>query len=171
MLKIRPARPADSPALATIQLYSYKVAYADLLPGEYFAHMTHSEQKEEWEEILSNPTDDTILVAEHKREVVGYALSRPEKFKDYEVELVALHVSINHRKKGVGTALVQATAAHFAARGFVNMFLWVLKGNPAEQLYKNLGAQFIAEKEWSGNDHFGVAVHELAYGWQDINSI
>ena len=49
--------------------------------------------------------------------------------------------------------------------------LWTLTQNPSRALYERLGGQLLGEKDWGGNEAYGVAVQEVAYGWPSIEAL
>ena len=73
--------------------------------------------------------------------------------------------------QGVGRQLIAATAEQLKQKGCVSLLVWTLEKNPARGLYERLGGYLVGEKEWGGNDEFGIDVKEVAYGWLDIEQL
>lgn len=173
-MEIREARIEDSPALARIQVDSYRTAYAGILPDEYLAHFTYEEQEGDWRDLLGAGTNGIVLVAEVLGgEVGGYALGRPgpSDIGAYDSELVALHVRRQHQRQGIGRALVAAMAGWLRAGGCRSLMLWVLEGNaPAQRFYERLGGHLIGERiiDLGEGD---ITPTEVAYGWPDIGDL
>jgi ribosomal protein S18 acetylase RimI-like enzyme len=168
---VRPASVADCQVLASVQVESYRSAYAGLLPPVYLAHLTYEEQEEDWHSLLTSPTEQMLLVAEGVGEgVLGYALSEPtlEGGHGYEAELLALHVRRTHQRQGVGTQLVAVTASALHGRGRSSIGLWVLERNSARRFYEKLGGAEIGRRPWVNNACFGTEVLEVEYAWPDI---
>jgi GNAT superfamily N-acetyltransferase len=176
-MHLRKATAKDSAALAQIQVDSYRTAYAGILPESYLARFSYEEQTQDWQDLLATDTGDLLLVAETEAgEVVGYALGRRADpcrrgVPPYDGELVALHVQRRHQGQGIGQRLIVAMAQALSDMGCQSMLLWVLEGNPARTLYERLGGQLIAEKSWGGNEAYGLAVKEVAYGWPTIGQL
>ena len=168
---IRSAVLQDSPAIARIQVDSYRVAYAPILPAEYLEHFTIPEQEQDWQDWFVANTHEILLVAEDSAgKLSGYALGKRnlDDVPPYEGELVALHVRLNTQRQGVGQLLISAIALALQTQGCNSLFLWVLDANPARLFYEKLGGRYISSKPWDNNREFSVNVSEVAYGWLDI---
>lgn len=173
-MHIRQAKFEDSAGIAHVQIDSYCTAYVGIFPQPYLEQFTYEEQTQDWRDLLSVETADVLYVAETDAgEIVGYALGRPDpnEFPPYESELVALHVRRAYQRQGIGQRLIAAVAAHLEQEGCASMMLWTLAQNPSRSLYEWLGGQWIGEKDWGGNEEFGVAVQEVAYGWASIEQL
>ena len=178
VLQIRHAKVEDSPALARVQVDSYRTAYAGILPQAYLDHFTYEEQEQDWRKLLSaarssaSATDDILLVAETQAgEIAGYALGRPGPtgIPPYDSELVALHVRQTHQRLGIGRQLISAVAGQLQQRGCKALLLWTLAMNPVRTLYEGLGGQLVGEKESQlGEDCIAI---DVAYGWPDITKL
>jgi ribosomal protein S18 acetylase RimI-like enzyme len=173
MIKIRPATYADSEALAKIQVDSYRSAYAGILPQSYLDAFTYEEQTQNWRDLLVQPQDYILLVAETENgEIVGYALGHAgeTQISPYDSELDALHVRRSDQGQGSGRALIAAMAHSLAEAGAVSLMLWVLKQNPARALYERLGGQPLGRRPIT-LDEGDVMAEEVAYGWEDIRRL
>ncbi|NTU79954.1 MAG: GNAT family N-acetyltransferase [Chloroflexales bacterium] len=164
-MHIRPATPADSAALADIQIASYRTAYAPIMPATYLAQFSHAEQTADWRELLSQPGADRLLVAEDvQAQVLGYALGRlgPIAPWGYGGELVALHVRLAAQRRGVGSHLFAHMVDLLGAEGAGSLMLWTLARNPVRAWYERLGGQLRDEQQLDIDGH---AVCEVAFGW------
>lgn len=170
-MRTRYAIPGDSAALATIQITSYRTAYAAVMPASYLEQFSHVEESQDWYELLTNATTDLLYVAElDDHQVVGYALGRhgPIVGYSYTSELVALHVLPTFHRRGIGRQLFAAIVTAMRQHGADSLLLWTLAANPLRQWYERLGGQFVAEQLL---DIDGVDVIEVAYGWPDIDQL
>lgn len=161
-MKIRKANVEDSPGLACLQVESYRTAYAGLLNAEYLAQFSYAEQEEEWSDLLSQPGEDILFVAEAENgEIVGYALGRRTSadFPDAEAELVAVHIRDTFQRQGLGRRLFGAIAQGLKERGCSSLVLWVLEGNPAPGFYKRLGGRLLNESR------VFQGIKEVVYAW------
>jgi ribosomal protein S18 acetylase RimI-like enzyme len=79
---------------------------------------------------------ERITVACLDDQLVGYSLWMPE---DGKAELCTLNVSSEHRRKGVGRALLQTFALNAAHQGFSVLALSVRADNPARLMYEQAG--------------------------------
>lgn len=78
-----------------------------------------------------------IYVAENGASTVGYIVGRAVVDQG---EILNLGVTLNARRRGIGTGLVRHMLADFSRRGVVTAFLEVRESNlPAQQLYESFG--------------------------------
>lgn len=169
MTKIRLATVEDSAALARIQVDSYRMAYAGILPPDYLNHFSYEEQTQDWRDLLGGVMTDVLYIAGNAAgEVVGYAVGRPgpTNLAGYDCELVSLHVRRADQWQGIGRQLVRVTAAWLQAHGCTSLMLWVLKQNPSRAFYEQLGGRLIGEQTIMLGDD--VQAVEVAYGWPEI---
>ena len=86
----------------------------------------------------------TILVAEHRAEVVGYIVGRSVIDQG---EILNLGVSLPARRRGTGAALVRRLLASFTAAGVREAFLEVRESNlPAQRLYELFGFREVGRR-------------------------
>lgn len=167
MVAIRNATLDDCPAIARVQVDSYRTAYAGIFPQEYLDGFTYKEQEQDWRGLLSSGSDDILLVAEVDGSITGYALGRPAAtgIPPYDCELLALHVRRERQRQGIGTALAAAMADALRGKGCKSMMLWVLAENPSRQFYERLGARLLPQTQIANG-----AV-EVAYGWKNVERL
>ncbi|MFJ4064294.1 GNAT family N-acetyltransferase [Pseudomonas sp. NPDC089996] len=79
---------------------------------------------------------DRLTVAVVDDDVAGYALWGPE---DDFAELCTVSVQQDHRRAGIGMALVQAYMRDAAWQGFTKLRLSVRPDNPAKLMYERAG--------------------------------
>ena len=171
-MNIRSATPADASALAHIQVDSYRNAYAGLLPTLYLAQFSYEEQTQDWHDLLTQPTDQILLVAQAADgELMGYGLGRASntELAGYDSELVALHVRLPYQRQGVGRALFAALAERLWQRGCSALILTVLSGNPAHAFYAKLGGEYLGERDQSLAED--TTVQEGIFGWPKIEKL
>ena len=169
-IQIRTARPADSAALAHIQVDSYRTAYKGIFPDEILAGLSYAEQEQDWRKWMDEKPEDRLLVAETESGViVGYALARPgaTKLPPYDGEVLALHVCRDHQQHGIGRALFVEAARELQADGCLSLLVWVLELNlPAIRFYERMGGKATGRQVLELENN-GAALVELAYGWLD----
>ncbi|HTT53048.1 MAG TPA: GNAT family N-acetyltransferase [Streptosporangiaceae bacterium] len=153
---IRPARPADIPAI--YQLIRDLARYEKSL-----AEVTGTED-ELRRALLAEPPAVFALVAEHDREVGGFALwylSFSTWEASHGIYLEDLYVRPELRGLGLGRALLAELARICLARGYPRLEWAVLDWNtPARDFYASLGAAEMSE--WIINRVTGPALRELA---------
>lgn len=173
MIRIRKARTDDSTALASIQVDSYRRAYATFLPQDYLARFTYEEQEQDWRDWIAAHPSDVLYVAETAgAEIVAYALARSglSDIPPYDSELVALHVRHLHQRQGIGRELVTSTAQELKQQRCCSLMLWVAEKNSSRLFYERLGAVLIGERTVQLGEG-DLTLTEVAYGWPDIESL
>lgn len=171
MFKIRNALTSDITNIARIQVDSYRNAYQGIFPPSYLDQFSYQEQEKDWLDILNNLGQDILLVAVSENDhILGYSLARPgeNSFPEYDAEIIALHVRHEFQHKGIGAALLQAVAETLIKRGCATVMLWTLEKNRIREWYEKLGGVIIGQKKFEVD---GWDVHEVAYGWNPIQSI
>jgi len=140
---IRPARPADVPAI--LELIHGLAEY------ERAAHEVHATAGQ-LEASLFGPEPAVFAhVAEDGGAVVGFALwflSFSTWLGKHGIYLEDLYVRPDHRARGHGKALLATLARIAVERGYGRVEWWVLDWNqPAIDFYRSLGA--VAMDDWT----------------------
>ena len=173
-MKIREAVYEDAAALAHIQVDSYRSAYEGILPAEFLAHFSYSEQAQDWLDLISAAGPATLLVAVTEGgEPCGYALGSPASpsLPGGDAELVALHVRKENCGQGIGHELVRAMAIQLRKTGCKRMGLWVLSGNQAARdFYERLGGQAQSQRTIRVGEDDAQA-GETSYIWSAIDDL
>ncbi|MEJ6396543.1 GNAT family N-acetyltransferase [Yoonia sp. 208BN28-4] len=98
----RPLTAADIPALKAI------LDATELFPSDMLEAMVAG--------YLDKVDHDLWLVSEAGGIVTGFAYSEPERMTDRTWNLLALAVSPDHQKRGIGATLIDATRAALKAK-------------------------------------------------------
>ncbi len=135
-VSVRPARAADAAEIARIQVATWRIAYARLLPADVLAEATQDRAAGRWEAAVARPPTPRhrVLVAQEQHWLVGFVafgpatpadLDGPEPAAEAEVaagtgpvnagdpdrtgEIVALLVEPRWGRRGHGSRLLAAT--------------------------------------------------------------
>jgi len=164
MTEVRAATGADADAIGRIQVETWTVAYAGLLPQEAIDAFDTGARQELWREGLARtprPGSATFVAVADDDEVVGFATVGASYSEDGAGELYAIYVQPTNWGTGAGRALIERAEASLLDSGFGEALLWVLEGNErAERFYRAAGWQHDGEKE---DDFQGARVTELRY--------
>lgn len=140
---IREPRPVDASELAHLHVATWKEAYSDLLPADYFSEQYVEGRHRMWHHVLTHPRDDmTVRVAETGGTIIGFAWVGPGEGLNGEKPprdrlLYAIYVLAAHYGTGAGQALLDETLGTDPA------MLWVAKENPrATAFYLRNGFHF-----------------------------
>ena len=169
---IRAASPLDAAALARVHQETWRTTYAGILPLDVIAREAGRKSEGVWRKRLAAARGVTqTWIAERPGDgIVGFVTcgAAREPIEGLEAEIYALYVLQSDQRRGVGRALVRASASHFVRNGYFGFYLWVLKANRARMFYEAMGGQEIAERtERLGKHPFG----EIAYGWHDLTGL
>ena len=136
---IRKATLEDAVAIARIQVGTWRVAYAGIVPGDYLASLSEEKRVKSWEERLTDGRS-IILVAEKDGEVIGWASGGASRDEDAgsDTEVYAIYVSPEHWDGGVGCELMTRMEESLPESGSTT--LWVLQENRrAIRFYERMG--------------------------------
>lgn len=167
---VREANIADAPAIAQVNIDTWRTAYRNIVPADYLAKLSYEKRESNWQEILSNVenTGDYVCVAENDSgQIVGFAAGGCERTGKYiyRGELFAIYILEEYQRQGIGRQLVRSVATKLGELSLNSMLVWVLGENSACRFYEFLGGQKVEELQTS---RAGVLVKEIAYGWTDI---
>jgi ribosomal protein S18 acetylase RimI-like enzyme len=141
-VNIRPAIPADAPAIAAIQVAAWRAAYRGHMPDAALDELDVSAGSLMWGKLLQS--DHAITVAEVDGQTVAFCCVVPSRDPDHnpdsDAEISAIYVYPNHWRRGAGRALCTAAFAAAADSAFGAIALWVLATNaPAIRFYETMG--------------------------------
>lgn len=146
-IRIRDAQPADAPAIADLQVRSWQVAYAPLLPAAFLASMSVPERTQRWQGILAGLASVTA-VAEVERNVVAfvsYGNCRDAGAPAGRGEVWAIYAAPESWGRGAGRALLAHAVDMLAAAGYRETALWVFTDNArGRRFYEAAGFQAVA---------------------------
>lgn len=163
MTLVRHATSADADAIGRVQVETWRVAYADLLPQETIDAFDVAVRQEMWREGLGRTPrpGSATFVALVEDEIVGFATVGASYSEDGTGELYAIYVDPSHWGTGAGRALMERAEASMREHGFPKALLWVLEGNEqAERFYRAAGWERDGEKE---DDFQGATVTQRRY--------
>lgn len=140
---VRPATPADAPAMAGIRIAGWRSTYRGHVSDEVLEGFDQERETARMAELLASPPEYTQLVAETADgTVVGYCMFGPDR--DYEGlpvgEVYAIYVEPELKGQGHGGALLDAAVTRLRAAGLGELHVWALVGNElASGFYQRCG--------------------------------
>jgi ribosomal protein S18 acetylase RimI-like enzyme len=139
---VRDARPEDAPAIARVEVETWRAAYADLLPGRMLASMSVPATQAHWLRRIGLGGHGALfatLVAEHDGEVIGFASGGGRRASNM-ARLDMLYVLPEAQGGGAGSALLAGFAARATEAGITAMWCEVLAKNvDARRFYRSQG--------------------------------
>lgn len=102
-------------------------------------------------EIESFKQDDNHYVLEENKKIVGILKIKESDRDDFrgcgEVQILYLLSSV--KGKGYGKALINVAFSKLKEKGFNNIVIGCLDGNPSNEFYIHLGGKFIKQEDWN----------------------
>lgn len=169
---IREATIQDANQIAKVTVSSWKSTYEGIVSQLFLDGMSLFKYELYWYKNLNEDTahKNTLVAEDEKGKIIGYIVGGVNRYKeeypDYDCELYALYIVKNAQGKGIGTALVKALTAILVKEGYQNMIVWVLSQNPSKEFYKQMGGEYLGQKEMNINNE---CLTETVYGWYNID--
>ena len=166
-MHIRQGTPDDLVPIAAIKVLSWADTYGPLLsPAVLRPFLDVQDQLEELRRGLARQDSLLLVAVDGEDMVIGFALTFAEA--EPAPWLESLHVAADLRGHGVGTQLMQATAAELRKRGYNTLRLGVVSGNEAAaRLYERLGGSLEGTEAAS----WANGVTHLLYRWDDLRAL
>lgn len=167
---IRPAEPADAPALGRLHVRAWQAAYRGIMPDEFLDGLDPTEREQRWARSLAQVqpgVDSTrLVVCADSGDPVGFAIVGRVRDQDASRarlgELYALNLDPDVWGHGIGKKLLAVATAELARLGFVEAVLWVVTGNVrARRFYEAAG--WTADGTARTDESFGPAIDEVRY--------
>ena len=148
-VSVRVAWADDAPAIAEVQLRTWRETYAGIVPAEALPGPDQVESAAAaWRASLAQPRDarNRVLVALERNRVVGLAITTPASDPDCDPiadgELRELAVDPGERGRGHGSRLLQAAIDTMQADRFSRAVTWTVAPDDALR-------GFLAEAGWA----------------------
>jgi ribosomal protein S18 acetylase RimI-like enzyme len=135
---VRPARAGDADDLARVQVASWRVLFAEIVPPDLLASLTGEEAsavwRDRWREAIASPPTSRhgVLVAvapDPPREVVGFVSAGPagdaDRWPGTDAEIYEFRVAPDQTRQGHGGRLMHAAAETLVGDGFRTVSIWV----------------------------------------------
>lgn len=174
-IRIRPATPADSDAIARVHVESWQATYAGILPDSYLIGLSAEQQAKSWRAMLTHPESGAAtLVVEAQfedimPEIVGFGSAG--RARDihllYDGEIYSLYVAPDWQGQGLGQRLLSLLFRRLYEADMDDALLWVLAENPTRFFYEHMGGQRIATRQ---ETLAGESLEAVAYGWSDLEA-
>lgn len=156
---VRRATPGDAPSLADVQVATWRVAYAVLLPGEFLASLDRDRRERWWRQFLER--GGVAHVAETEDRLIGFCSPGASEDEGWG-EIFSIYVLSEHWGEGHGTRLMEAGESTLRGLGFTRALLWVLRDNlSARRFYENRGWRL--GRPFRVEEIGGVQLEELRY--------
>jgi GNAT superfamily N-acetyltransferase len=135
-VSVRPARPADAPEIARIQVVTWRTAYRGVLPPEVLDDWDEAAATVAWHSAITAPPTPGhgVLVALEGQTAVGFAAFGPAELTAAEqpdpsgptTEVTTLLVEPRWGRRGHGSRLLSAMAELAETAGAARLQVWLL---------------------------------------------
>lgn len=149
---VRPARPGEAAEIARIQLATWRVAYRRILPRHVLDRLDEEWMAQRWRAAVEEPPSarHRVLVAVEQAGqayLVGFAATGPADeaalapgepagaWGDDVAAVTDLLVEPRWGRRGHGSRLLAACAAHWADDGFDRAVAWAFREDVATQKF------------------------------------
>jgi len=160
---VRPAGPGDGEAIRRVYREAGRAGWSHFLPVE--EDFSHGPSSEDWERLIAGFDDATVLIAQRRDGVVGFASVRPSQDSDADEgvgELDTLYVLPTVWGQGAGRKLIDAGLRSLSERGFTEATLWTAEQNSrSRQLYEHAGWRPDGKRR--PKTYLGTQFEELRY--------
>lgn len=163
-LIIRDAERSEFPALAALQIRSWRDVYRGIMPDAYLDDEIDRDLNARWE-ALRPGGDDLVLIADEGG-IRGFVTvwCQPQPFIDN------LHVEPGKRSEGIGSRLMRAAAHRLLQNRYERVSLYVAaKNHRASAFYRKLGGRFGDVQ--SVHQQFGGNVDAIEIVWDDLPAL
>ena len=163
MFEIRKANTSDALGISIVNVYTWKLTYAGLIPDEVIDKRIKelkflAEKKRATMEI-----DNDFIVATVDNTIVGfcsYGKSRNELFNK-SGEIKALYVLHGFQGDGIGKELFLSAINILKNKGFSSVIINCLRGNSSIKFYEYMGAKVVSEQK---DEIYGeVIIEDILY--------
>jgi ribosomal protein S18 acetylase RimI-like enzyme len=172
VLQVRRATKRDAPAIARVQVDTWRTTYRGIVPDSYLDNMDYARSQRNWEDLIADKIHlSTVFVAEDdKLGIIGFAScgAAREKKWGFAGELYAIYMRHEAQGQGTGRRLVLSVARELKAKGLDSMLVWVLAENPYKRFYDSIGGTCIGTNEFTLG---GAQLEEIGYGWAQLDSL
>jgi ribosomal protein S18 acetylase RimI-like enzyme len=170
---IRVADVDDAPAIAAVQVASWRTTYPGIVAQTYIDALSVAERTIAWERRMrgeAGVAPETVVAQTAAGAVVGFASGGPLRVPTpgFDAELYAIYLLREAQGEGLGRRLVAHWARLAVARGFQAAIVRVLTANPACRFYERLGARRVKE---GSLELGGLPYPEAWYGWDDLQAL
>lgn len=142
-MQYRVARLLDEEGIAQLHADSWRRTYRGDFLDAFLDGDLVANRHEVWRQRLGRPGDNQfVYVATEENQIAGFVCAYGAEDPKWGSLLDNLHVSHTHRRKGIGSVLIERAGSWLvSAYPDCGVYLWVLESNEgARRFYERLGA-------------------------------
>lgn len=165
-MNYREARRSDAERIAQLHAQSWRQTYRGMMSDAFLDGDVVSNRLQVWRERLAHDqAAQFVFLAEDAAGLAGFICAFGDEDARWGSYIENLHVAIDRKRMGIGSALMQAAAAWLRQRHpQAGVYLWVMEANaPARRFYERLGAANAGTQDKI--DPAGGAAPNCRYVW------
>ena len=172
MITYREALLADADAIAALHARSWQQHYRGILRDAYLDREVEEDRRAVWHERFQHPKPTQyVVVADEEGLINGFACIYAQHDPQWGALLDNLHVSPHWQGRGVGRALMQASAQWVRQQEKEEgLYLWVFEKNTAARAFYDSVGGTHQERTIVDNPDGGQGV-VFRYVWPDVTSL
>lgn len=146
-LRLRSAKASDAAAIAALHADSWRRHYRDAYSDAFLDGDVVADRLAVWTTRLDNPVSGTsTVIAEAGDRLIGFVHTAFDEDPTWGALLDNLHVVHDHKRRGIGSRLLTASARAAVERG-TGLYLWVLERNvDARGFYRAHGSRCVERR-------------------------
>ncbi len=152
-MQVRHAVPEDAPAIATVDVASWRAAYEGVMPAAYLAGLNVGQKADGWRRGIERDAGKgkRTLVVEAEGRVAGFAVVGSDDDAGFGL-LWLMYVDPAFWGKGAARPLMDGSLIALRELGYKTARLWVLDANQRAR-------HFYARCGWVADGETGLATH------------
>ncbi|MBF0307399.1 MAG: GNAT family N-acetyltransferase [Alphaproteobacteria bacterium] len=167
MIGTRRARKTDAAAIATIEVETWRAAYAGMLANATLVGMSAERKAHQWAGALRHRQTGVWVWEDDGLGLQGFGHCGRQRLRalPFEGEVTMLYVLPDAQGRGIGRRLLLTMFADLLRRGMPSALVWVLAANPSRFFYQRLGGRLALRRPITVD---GNPVEVLGYAWADL---
>lgn len=171
---IRDALASDAPAIARVQVLSWRATYRDIIAPATLAALSEQHLTRSWLHWLFSRQAGTLcrVLVDDSATVIGYAMgSRARDLPGEQTgvaEIQVLYLRPETTRRGYGQQLMAAMARGFDRLGYQQLHIWSLDENPSRPFYDRLDGKVQSTRLTTLR---GQSLREVLYVWPTLTDL
>ncbi|MDR3440168.1 GNAT family N-acetyltransferase [Telmatospirillum sp.] len=170
MSGVRLARIIDAPAIAALEVETWRTAYAGILSDEVLVGMSSVGRVGFWADQLDRSTRGVWVWEDNSGSILGFGQCgrQFDRTLPFDGEIAMLYVHPDAQDCGIGRQILLALLATLLTSECPSALAWVLRANPARFFFERMGARLFVERQIAV---VGQLVDAQGYGWDDVSVV
>jgi GNAT superfamily N-acetyltransferase len=166
MSGVRLANVTDAPAIAAVEIESWRAGYAGILSDDVLLSLSGAQRTRFWRRELSSSGRGLWVWEEDGGVVAGFGQCglQADLALPYDGEVARLYVHPDAEGAGIGRQLLLTMLATLVSSNCQTVLVWVLRASPARFFFQYMGAKPVLERRIPVAGTFADAI---AFAWDN----